>query len=140
MTAPAALLAIALFLLAACDERQDRTFATAADLAGMVEKGWLPPLPSAARAVRVAWDLDLSTSFFCGEAPWEDLRGGFQAPDDAALPEERPETAPDWWWEKARSGTETLRVSGESGQDWAITRTAPEAFCGASLAAWQGGA
>ena len=63
----------ALALLAACDGREE-TYATAADAAGLVERGWLPPLPAGARDIRVAWDLDRSTSHFCADAPWGEIR------------------------------------------------------------------
>lgn len=131
-----ALLTTAVLLATACDAR-DETFATAAELAELVEGGWVPPLPEGARQVRVAWDLDRSTSFFCGEAWWEDIRSGAPA-EDAALPEARPEGAPDWWWEEARLGTETLDIAGPGERGWTLTRTAPGSFCGADAASWRG--
>ena len=136
---PAVLLALAAAACAgACDAR-DETFATRAGIARMVEAGWLPPMPEEARDVRVAWDLDLNTSFFCGEAFWEDVLAPLGAVEDAALSAERPRNAPAWWWEKARSGTEAVRVPGTGGRGWTLMQIGPVVFCGANLAAWRGG-
>ena len=139
MSLPAALVAIAATAcVGACDDR-DEIFATEAEIAEVVERGWLPPMPEEARNVRVAWNLDVNTSFFCGEAFWEDMLEPVSVVEDAALPDERPERAPDWWWEKARSGTEAIRVPGEEGRGWTLMQIAPREFCGANLEAWRGG-
>lgn len=136
---PAVLLALGLAGAAtACDAR-DETFATRAEIAEMVERGWLPPMPEEAREVRVAWNLDLNTSFFCGEALWEDVFERAGAVEDAALPDERPDGAPGWWWRKAELGTEAVRVPGAEGRGWTLLQIAPRAFCGANLEAWGGG-
>ena len=37
--------------------------------------------------------------------------------------------APDWWREKAGSGTESIRVS-HGAVGWTLVRTAPDALCG----------
>ena len=138
MTLAAALLPLAaVACLAACDTR-DESFASAAEAAELIEKGWLPPLPEEAHAIRVAWDLDVNTSFFCGEAFWEDVVQAVSAVEDAMLPAERPEAAPDWWWQKARLGTETVRVPGTQGHGWTLTQIGPVEFCGATLDAWRG--
>lgn len=136
---PAVLLALALTACAgACDDARDQTFATPAEIAAMVDKGWLPPMPEEARAIRIAWDLDLNTSFFCGQAFWEDVFERAGAVEDAALPDEQPDGAPDWWWRKAELGTEAVRVPGAQGRGWTLMQIAPREFCGANLEAWRG--
>ena len=138
MTLAAALLPLAAAAaLAACDTREE-TFPNAAEASELVEKGWLPPLPEEARAIRVAWNLDLNTSFFCGEAFWEDVIQAAPAVEDAVLPADRPEAAPDWWWSKARLGTETIRVPGTQSGGWTLIQIGPIEFCGATLEAWRG--
>ena len=138
MTGGVALLPLAAAaMVAACDTR-DETYPSAADAAELVENGWLPPLPEEARAIRVAWDLDRNTSFFCGEAFWEDVVDAVSAVEDAALPAERPQNAPDWWWQEARLGTEAVRVPGTQGHGWTLMQIGPVAFCGATLDAWRG--
>ncbi|HUF56580.1 MAG TPA: hypothetical protein VMM55_08490, partial [Thermohalobaculum sp.] len=135
---PAVLLALGMAACAtACDAR-DETFATEAEIAEMVARGWLPPMPEEARNVRIAWNLDVNTSFFCVKAFWEDMFEPASAVEDAALPDERPDGAPGWWWEKARSGTAAIRVPGEEGGGWTLMQIAPSEFCGANLEAWRG--
>ena len=136
---PAVLLVLSLAVcVGACDDTRDETFTTRADIAAMVEKGWIPPLPDETREIRIASDVDINTSFFCGEAFWEDVIERVSAVEDAALPRERPERAPDWWWQKAKLGTEAVRVPGEEGRGWTLMQIAPQEFCGANLEAWRG--
>ncbi len=139
MSLPAALVALAATACVGACDAEEETFATAAEAAQMVDGGWLPPLPEEARQIRVAWNLDVNTSFFCGEAFWEDVLEPVAAVEDAAVPDERPDGAPDWWWQKAEIGTEAVRVPGEQGRGWTLLQIAPREFCGANLEAWRGG-
>lgn len=124
--APALAALPAIALLAACDQREE-TYATAADAEALVEQGWLPPLPTSARDIRVAWDLDLSTSHFCADAPWGEIRAAWPALEDAPAPQATD--APDWWREEAASGTEAIRIN-HGAVGWTLVRTAPAALCG----------